>query len=83
MTTQTPAYEKEIRYCRGSRDYEMLLDGDLVGYARTHTDAENTLDALVHELLTHPIPVVEGIEAHRDALADSADIAAMLAEEAA
>ncbi len=83
MTTQTPVFEKSIRYDRFSKDYEMKLNGDLVGYARTHTEAENTLDALVHELLTHPIPVVEVIEAHRDTLADSADIAAMLAEEAA
>lgn len=44
-------YVKEIRYCRKTKDYEMLLDGETVGYARTFQEAEVALDNLVFELL--------------------------------
>lgn len=44
-------YRKEIQYDRESRDYAMYLDGELVGFARTHHEAEITLDLLVFELL--------------------------------
>jgi hypothetical protein len=30
----------------------MHLDGELIGFARTHQEAQITLDALVHELLS-------------------------------
>lgn len=51
-----PLYEKSIKYDRESRDYEMRLDGELVGFARTYHDAEVTLDELVHTTLTHAAP---------------------------
>lgn len=39
-------YRKEIVYDRETLDYAMYLDGELVGYARTYTEA---LDQLVFE----------------------------------
>jgi hypothetical protein len=45
-------YCKEIRYDTETRDYAMHLDGELIGFARTHQEAQITLDALVHELLS-------------------------------
>ncbi len=45
-------YQKEIRYDIETRDYAMHLDGELIGFARTHLEAQITLDALVHELLS-------------------------------
>lgn len=45
-------YRKEIVYSRETRDFAMYMDGELVGFARTHTEAETTLDALVFELLS-------------------------------
>lgn len=54
MTTQTaPRYEKEIRYSPEDRDYLMLLDGQPVGFARTHHEAEIALDELIHSILIH------------------------------
>ena len=44
-------YRKEINYVKETRDFEMRLDGELVGYARTYAEAEETLDELVYELL--------------------------------
>jgi len=45
-------YRKEIVYDRGTRDYAMYLDSELVGFARTYHKAEVTLDQLVFELLS-------------------------------
>jgi hypothetical protein len=45
-------YHKEIRYDTETRDYAMHLDGELIGFARTHQEAQITLDTLVHELLS-------------------------------
>lgn len=50
-------YEKSIRYDRETRDYAMYLDGELVGFARTHHEAEVTLDQFVFELMS-AAPVV-------------------------
>lgn len=47
MTTHT----REIVYSREDRDYKMILDGECVGFARTYTQAERTLDELVLELI--------------------------------
>lgn len=44
-------YEKEIIYDPEVREFAMYLDGELVGFARTYYEAEQTLDALVYELL--------------------------------
>lgn len=48
-------YRKEIVYDREARDYAMYLDGELVGFARTHQEAEITLDELVFELMNSGI----------------------------
>lgn len=45
-------YDKSIQYDRETRDYAMRLDGELVGFARTHHEAEITLDQLVFELMS-------------------------------
>ena len=45
-------YRKDIVYNRDTRDYGMYLDGELIGFARTHYEAEITLDQLVFELLS-------------------------------
>jgi hypothetical protein len=47
----TSMYEKEIVYDPETRDFAMYLDGELVGFARTYQEAEQTLDELVYELL--------------------------------
>jgi hypothetical protein len=44
-------YEKAIVYDPETRDFAMYLDGELVGFARTYQEAEETLDELVYELL--------------------------------
>jgi hypothetical protein len=43
--------DKSIVYDQESGDHAMEGDGQLVGFARTHDEAETTLDQLVHELL--------------------------------
>lgn len=45
-------YRKEIVYDRTTRDYAMYIDGELVGYAETFNEAENTLDELIFELMS-------------------------------
>lgn len=52
-------YEREIIYDPETRDFAMYLDGELVGFARTYVDAEQTLDEIVYELLnsTHYTPI--------------------------
>lgn len=45
-------YRREIIYDRETRDFMMLLDGELIGFARTYHEAEITLDQLVFELMS-------------------------------
>lgn len=45
-------YYREIVYDRESGDFKLLLDGELIGFARTYSEAEVTLDQLVFELMT-------------------------------
>jgi hypothetical protein len=45
-------YRKEIVYDRDARDYAMYIDGELVGFARTYREAEETLDQFVFELMS-------------------------------
>ncbi len=45
-------YRKEILYDKETRGFQMWLDGELVGFARTYHEAEVTLDQLVFELMT-------------------------------
>lgn len=44
-------YEKAIVYDPETRDFAMYLDGELVGFARTYQEGEETLDELVYSLL--------------------------------
>lgn len=44
-------YEKAIVYDAATRDFAMYLDGELVGFARTYAEAEETLDELIWNLL--------------------------------
>lgn len=48
-----PAHGKHIAYQRDTREYAMYLDGALIGFARTYDEAEITLDAAVHAILSH------------------------------
>jgi hypothetical protein len=48
-------YEKAIVYDPETRDFAMYLDGELVGFARTYQEAEQTLDELVYDLLNNPV----------------------------
>lgn len=49
---EPPSYRTEIVYCRETRDYAMYVDGELVGFARNQHEAEQTLNALISELIT-------------------------------
>src|SRR5688572_32812852 len=74
--------QRDIVYDRPTRTYAMYLDGELVGFARTHGEAETTLDELVYQqLLSRPLSEVEAL-AHELAsvhpaltLSDALDIA--------
>lgn len=48
----TTTYEKSIEYDPESKDFRMMLDGELVGFGRTYHEAETTLDRLVFELIS-------------------------------
>lgn len=48
---QAPLHDKQVVYDCETRDFAMYLDGELVGFARTYSEAEATLDALVYEIL--------------------------------
>jgi hypothetical protein len=48
-----PAEGKHIIYDRETRDYAMYLDAQLIGFARTHHEAETSLDELVDEIQRH------------------------------
>jgi hypothetical protein len=51
-----------IQYDRTTGDYRMTLDGELIGYAKTHHDAEVALDAVVHARPSHsPLTEVEAL----------------------
>jgi hypothetical protein len=49
-TNDQPLYVKEIVYDRETHDYAAYLDGELVGFGRTHLEAETLLNSLVVEL---------------------------------
>jgi len=67
-----PAFAKAITYNRETRDFDLLLDGQFVGTARSFYEGEEKLDALVYDQL----------QALRIDLADEA-AAAEAAEQAA
>lgn len=51
MTT-THEIPRSINYDAASGDFAMYLDGELIGFARSYSEAEITLDQLVFELLS-------------------------------
>lgn len=59
-------YAREIVYSPETKDYAMYLNGELIGFARTHHDAEVTIDELVRSTLTHaapePAPVPDALD---------------------
>jgi hypothetical protein len=59
MTT----YTKSIIYDAETRDFAMLLNGEVVGWARTYREAEDTLDALVTDLITRDAATIAAHEA--------------------
>lgn len=59
MTT-TRRFEKAISYDATTRDFALYLDGELVGWAKSYLEGEETLDALVYDILNPKVtPVVE------------------------
>ena len=48
-----PTLTKDICYERETQDFALYLDGQFFGYARTRREAEERLDALVYDRLTH------------------------------
>ena len=81
MTTTDATYRKEICYDRESRDYAMRLDGELVGFARTHHEAEVTLDELVFELLSSgATATATQLDGGSDADECAAEVVGMLVE---
>lgn len=72
---------KSIIYSNDTRDFAMYLGGELVGFKATHREAEDTLDALVYEILTAAepqpeIPTPAQVAAACQALAEEYDDAA-------
>lgn len=45
-------YRKAIVYSAETHDYAMYINDELVGFARTREEAEQTLDQLVFELMS-------------------------------
>lgn len=43
---------RAVVYDAETRDFAMYFDGELVGFARTPREAEDTLDSLQYEILT-------------------------------
>ncbi|HEU4325492.1 MAG TPA: hypothetical protein VFS21_20270 [Roseiflexaceae bacterium] len=48
-----PVRGKHIAYDRESRQHAMYFEGELIGFARTPSEAETTLDSAVYEILSH------------------------------
>lgn len=48
-----PMYTKFIRYERSTKDFAMFLNGELIGYASTRQAAQEQLDRIVYDLLSH------------------------------
>lgn len=51
MNTTTTQPVKEIRYDAATRDFALFLNGQIVGYARSYSEGEETLNAIVYERL--------------------------------
>lgn len=50
---------KTITYDRGTGDFALYLDGELVGYAPTYFDGESRLNQLVYDRLTKGVMPAE------------------------
>jgi hypothetical protein len=72
----TPTHTKEIVYNRESQDFTLLLNGELVGFARTYSDGERALDDLVYDLLNQPAQAIAQAEAVLDSVEDGSVLAA-------
>jgi len=80
MTT-THEIPRSINYDAASGDYAMRLDGELVGFARTHHEAEVTLDELVFELLSSgATATATQLDGGSDADECAAEVVGMLVE---
>lgn len=44
---------KQIKFNRANKDYGMYLDGQYVGSAGSHSEAERILNEMAYEALTH------------------------------
>jgi hypothetical protein len=54
--------QRDIIHDAETGTYAMYLDGEIVGFARTHGEAETTLDELVYQqLLYRPLSEVEAL----------------------
>ena len=54
--------QRDIVYDRATRNYAMYLDGELIGFARTHGEGETTLDELVYaQVLSRPLSEAEAL----------------------
>lgn len=81
MTTTDATYRKEIVFDRETRDFAMRLDGELIGFARTHHEAEVTLDQLVFELLSSgATATASALDGGSDADDCAAEVVGMLVE---
>lgn len=49
----TSPFKKSIQYDRETRDYRATLDGQLIGWFRSHHEAEVELDRVAFDWLTH------------------------------
>lgn len=49
--------ERSIQYDRETKDFRAELNGEVVGYFKSYIEAEEALDALVYEQLTHGVEV--------------------------
>jgi len=52
MQPSRGVYRREILYDRDTHDYACYLDGELVCFGRTYSEAETTLDELVLQLVS-------------------------------
>lgn len=78
MTTTDATYTKQITRDHG--EYRATLDGQLVGYYRTHQAAQTALDTLVYDLLeSGACHTAAQLDAGSDADACVVEVAGMVA----
>jgi hypothetical protein len=62
MSTTPILAQRDIVHEPETGTYAMYLDGELVGFARTHGEGETTLDELVYQqLLSRPLSAAEAL----------------------